>query len=68
VQVQQLLREVLIAAGSGDAAVGIKGIAIPLTARDGSRFVAHVLPLTSSARRGQSRSAVAAMFVSKASL
>ena len=36
---------------SGDAAIGTRGIALPLRGRDGSRHVAHVLPLTSGARR-----------------
>jgi DNA-binding CsgD family transcriptional regulator len=64
------LREVFAAAGSGDAAIGIKGIAVPLTSRAGERYVAHVLPLTSGARRqaGTSYAAVAALFVHKAAL
>jgi len=35
----------------GDAAVGVKGISVPLIALDGERHVVHVLPLTSGARR-----------------
>ena len=64
------LRNVFLAAGSGDAAVGIKGIAVPLTARNGDHYVAHVLPLTSGARRsaGKSYASVAALFVHKAAL
>jgi DNA-binding CsgD family transcriptional regulator len=58
-----LLNEVFAAAGSGDAAVGIKGIAIPLKIHDDVRFVAHVLPLTSGARRTANNSAAAAVFV-----
>jgi len=67
---QKALREVFDAAGSGDAAVGTKGISIPLMARDGERYVAHVLPLTSGVRRraGTRYSAVAATFVHKATL
>jgi DNA-binding CsgD family transcriptional regulator len=67
---QKALREVFDAAGSGDAAVGTRGISIPLTARDGERYVAHVLPLTSGARRqaGARYRAVAATFVHKAEL
>jgi len=58
------------AAGSGDAALGRKGIAVPLHARDGTRYVANVLPLTSGARRtaGVSYAAVATVFVNKAAL
>lgn len=64
------LHDVLTSASHGDEAVGIKGIAIPLAARDGERYVAHVLPLTSGVRRraGVAYSAVAAVFVRKATL
>jgi DNA-binding CsgD family transcriptional regulator len=64
------LREILVAANAGDAALGVKGIALPLTAYDGERYVAHVLPLTSGARReaGLAYNAVAALFIRKASL
>jgi len=64
------LEETFAACGNGDAAVGTKGIAVPLRARDGDHFVAHVLPLTSGARRraGKSYAAVAALFVHKAGL
>ena len=67
---EQALHDVFVAAGSGDVAVGVKGIAMPLTARTGERYVAHVLPLTSGARRraGASYAAVAALFVHKAAL
>jgi DNA-binding CsgD family transcriptional regulator len=63
-------REILAAADGGDAAIGVKGIALPLTAHDGERYVAHVLPLTSGARRhaGLAFNAVAALFVRKAAL
>jgi DNA-binding CsgD family transcriptional regulator len=66
----QALADVFALAGSGDGAVGVKGIALPLTASDGQRFVAHVLPLTSGGRRrtAASFSAVAAVFVRKAAL
>lgn len=64
------LREILVAADGGDAAVGIKGMALPLTAHDGERHVAHILPLTSGARRsaGLAYNAVAALFVRKVAL
>jgi DNA-binding CsgD family transcriptional regulator len=67
---QKALREVFGAAGRGDRAVGTKGISIPLTARDGERYIAHVLPLTSGMRRraGTRFSAVAAAFVHRAEL
>jgi len=64
------LSDVLAAAGGGDSAVGVKGIAIPLTSCAGDRYVAHVLSLTSGARRraGTNYAAVAALFVHKAAL
>jgi DNA-binding SARP family transcriptional activator/DNA-binding CsgD family transcriptional regulator len=64
------LREVFGAAGGGDGAVGAKGISIPMTALGGEQYVAHVLPLTSGARRraGSRYAAVAATFVHKAAL
>ncbi len=69
-QADQTLRESFAAAGSGDAGLGIKGIALPLTAHDGACHVAHVLPLTSGARRraGKAYTAAAALFVRKAAL
>ena len=64
------LREILIAANAGDTALGTRGIALPLTAHDGERYVAHVLPLTSGARRatGLAYDAVVALFVRRAAL
>jgi len=69
-QVNQTLREVFAAAGQGDAALGTKGIAIPLIGKDGERYIAHALPLTTGARRraGMAYTAVAALFVRKAAL
>jgi DNA-binding CsgD family transcriptional regulator/PAS domain-containing protein len=64
------LLDVFTAAQAGDAAVGKRGIAMPLTGRAGERYVAHVLPLTSGARRkaGVYYSATAALFIRKAAL
>jgi DNA-binding CsgD family transcriptional regulator len=69
-QVNQTLREIFAAAGQGDAALGTKGIALPLIGQDGERYIAHALPLTSGARRraGIIFTAVAALFVRKAAL
>ncbi len=66
----QELNQTLATADGGDAAVGVKGIAVPLTARDGACYVAHVLPLTSGERRraGAGYAATAALFVRKAAL
>jgi DNA-binding CsgD family transcriptional regulator len=62
------LRETLARVGQYIAASG--ATAIPLTSRDGERYVAHVLPLTSGTRRQArlSYGAVAAVFVHKAAL
>ena len=69
-QVDKTLRETFVAAGQGDAALGTMGIAVPLIGRDNERYVAHLLPLTSGARRraGKTYTAVAALFVRKAAL
>jgi DNA-binding CsgD family transcriptional regulator len=66
----QSLSDIFAAAGEGDAAVGIKGIAVPMTGRDDECYTAHVLPLTSGTRRraGTSYAAVAAVFVRKAAV
>jgi DNA-binding CsgD family transcriptional regulator len=66
----QIFVDTFAKAEGGDAAVGINGIAVPLIARDGTRHVAHVLPLTSGARKraGARYAAVAALFVHQAAL
>jgi len=66
----QPLLDSFAACRNGDAALGQRGIAIPLRARDATRYVAHVLPLTSGLRReaGASYRAVATVFVRKAAL
>jgi DNA-binding CsgD family transcriptional regulator/PAS domain-containing protein len=66
----QALHGIFALADSGDEAVGIKGIAVPLAAREGDDHVAHVLPLTSGQRRkaGKPYAAVAAVFVRRAAL
>lgn len=69
-EIDQTLADVFASVGVGDAEIGIKGIALPLAGSDGDRYVAHILPLTSGARRraGTNYHAVAALFVHKASL
>ena len=69
-QTNEALSDIFTSTGGGDEAVGVKGIALPLTARDGSRYMAHVLPLTSGERRkaGVGYSATAAVFVRKVQL
>jgi DNA-binding CsgD family transcriptional regulator len=66
----QALKTVFAEANGGDAVVGEKGVAVPMEDTGGERYVAHVLPLTSGARRraGNAYAAAAAVFVNKAAL
>jgi DNA-binding CsgD family transcriptional regulator/PAS domain-containing protein len=57
-----------IFAGRGDLEIGSKGIALPLTARQGEGHIAHVLPLAAAARRPGAARTVAAVFVCRATL
>jgi len=68
--VNRALQDIFLAAATGDAAIGIRGVAVPLVARDGERYVAHVLPLSSGARRGVgvSYAAAAVLLVQKAAM
>ena len=63
-KVNSALREIFIAANEG--AANAAGISLALMARDGERYVAHVLPLGSGARRRAG--AAAAVFVCKATM
>jgi DNA-binding CsgD family transcriptional regulator len=69
-EADQALLDSFSAAARGDAAIGKKGIAVPLKARDDERYLAHVLPLTSGSRRkaGASYAAAATVFVRRAEL
>jgi DNA-binding CsgD family transcriptional regulator len=62
-----MLSDVFARARGGDVAVGITGIAVPLSSPPDERWLAHILPLTSGTRRnaGIAYSAVAAVFVRK---
>src|SRR6266478_5843201 len=64
------LPDVIAAAGEGDAALGTRGIAVPLSFPPQMPWLAHVLPLISGARRqaGTNFAATAAVFVRKTSL
>ena len=66
----QALQDTFARSARGDAAVGRRGIAVPLRARDDTRYVANVLPLTSGARRnaGTVYAATAVVFVHRATL
>ncbi len=63
VQADQTLGDILADNGSG-----AKGMALPLTAHDGERYIVHVWPLSSAARTGMACKAVAALFVRKVAL
>jgi DNA-binding CsgD family transcriptional regulator len=67
----QELEQLLAPAAKGDSVLGIRGISLSLAGhRSGKRYVAHVMPLTSGARRrtGASYPAAVALFVHKATL
>jgi len=63
----RVLRDSFASAEKGDASVGVRGIAVPLTGSAQNAWFAHVLPLTSGSRRqaGQDYEAVAAVFLRK---
>jgi DNA-binding CsgD family transcriptional regulator len=69
-QAAHLLHEIVAAADGGDGAVGTDGVAVTLSSQTEHNWVAHVLPLTSGARRqtGGLHSAVVAVFVRKVSI
>jgi DNA-binding CsgD family transcriptional regulator len=69
-RIRTMFPGVIASAGDGDAAVGTNGIAVPLSPHPERPWLAHILPLTSGARRHASieYSAVAAVFVHQASL
>jgi DNA-binding CsgD family transcriptional regulator len=68
-EAHRLLRDMLVAAESGDMAGESRGAAIPLSNSPNRRWFAHVLPLKSGDRQrtGSLHSAVAAVFVRKTS-
>jgi DNA-binding CsgD family transcriptional regulator len=67
---QHALIEAIAGAMGDGLIVSPHGVAIPLAAGNGDRYVAYVLPLTSGARRNAARAsrAGAAVFVHKAAL
>ncbi len=64
------LRDVFAKTPGGDGAVGARGIAVPLSTPTHEQWLAHILPLTSGARRrtGTAYAAVAAVFARKVAL
>jgi DNA-binding CsgD family transcriptional regulator len=68
-KIHRSLSDSFAVAAGGDAAVEKRGIAVPLTAENGERFAAHVLPMTSGRRRdAEAAHATAALFVRKVDL
>jgi DNA-binding CsgD family transcriptional regulator len=69
-QADKTLHEAFAAANHGDTGIGVKGIAMPLIAPGGERYLAHLLPLTSGARRsaGIAYTASCAVFVRRAAM
>ena len=69
-QAARTLLGAIAAASDGDAAAGAGGVAVVLSTSPELRWLAHILPLTSGARRraGIAYSAVAAVFVHKTAL
>jgi DNA-binding CsgD family transcriptional regulator/PAS domain-containing protein len=69
-EADRALHDVFAAAGRGDVAVGIRGVAVPLRITHAERWFAHILPLGSGARQhvGAPHGAVAALFVRQAGL
>ncbi len=65
----RLLREAFAAAEHGDAALGLKGIDIPLTDTDGRHHIANVLSIAPDTQRvSDAGMAVAALFVRRIAL
>jgi DNA-binding CsgD family transcriptional regulator len=64
-EADRIFRDVFAAAAKGDASIGVRGVAVPLTGSSEARWLAHVLPLTSGRRQeaGQASAAVAAVFI-----
>lgn len=64
-EANRVFADVFAAVGSGDAAIGAKGVTLALATHCGDRYVAHALPLTAGTRRHvkNKNSAAAALFV-----
>jgi DNA-binding CsgD family transcriptional regulator len=66
----ETLRRIFAAIAGDDDRIGSEGFAVPLTARSGDLYVAHVLPLNAGERRRAREAfpAIAVMFVRRAAL
>jgi DNA-binding CsgD family transcriptional regulator len=69
-EANRMLRDIFAAAENGDAPVGDRGVAVPLSASPQDRWFAHVLPLKSGKRQRAAAvyAAVAAVFVRNTAL
>jgi DNA-binding NarL/FixJ family response regulator len=68
-EADQALRDILSATAADEAALDGKGFALPLTCRNGERYVAQVLSLAAAeALPGDASAAVAAVFIRKAEM
>jgi DNA-binding CsgD family transcriptional regulator len=69
-QADRALHDAFLNADAGGLTAGIKDMTVSLGDHSGERWLAHVLPLTSGARRkaGVAYSAIAAVFVQKATI
>ena len=63
----RILRDIFASAEKGDASIGVRGVAVPLTDAADEHWFAHVLPLTSGRRQQAVHhfAAVAAVFIRK---
>jgi DNA-binding CsgD family transcriptional regulator len=63
----RILHDIFAAAKRGDASLGVRGVAVPLSKASPDPWFAHVLPLTSGRRQqaGHDLAAVAAVFIRK---
>jgi DNA-binding CsgD family transcriptional regulator len=69
-EANRMLSDVFDVVEKGDASVGVRGVAVPLSDSPQNQWFAHVLPLTAGhrLRAGEMYSAVAAIFVRKSPL
>jgi DNA-binding CsgD family transcriptional regulator len=63
VSADKSLRDAVLAAVDGDIGIGVRGVAVPLSTHFDMRYVAHVLPLASHARRAAAGGHAAAVFI-----
>ena len=64
-ETDRILHDIFTATEKGDASVGARGVAVPMTDASQKRWFAHALPLTSGRRQeaGKANRAVVAIFI-----